>query len=134
MWRGDCRAEHRCCRPFRLAVQQRQYEPLRHPKAPSLSVTGVRLVVPDHAEGLPVLRALSLCRCCRHFPGTATDGTTLLIRPVMSAFPERVVGSACVHWPFRGFLSVHSRYGPHTRAATNSWHAYPKASDISLPP
>jgi len=31
-------------------------------------------------------------------------------------------------------LSVHSRYGPHTRAATNSWHAYPKASDISSPP
>ena len=26
------------------------------------------------------------------------------------------------------------RYGPRTRAATNSWHAYPKASDISSPP
>jgi len=39
-----------------------------------------------------------------------------------------------VHRPFRGLLSVHSRYGPHTRAATNSWHAYPKASDISSPP
>lgn len=34
---------------------------------------------------------------------------------------------------FRGLLSVHSRYGPHTRDATNSWHAYPKASDISSP-
>jgi hypothetical protein len=41
------------------------------------------------------LRALSLCTCCRHYPGTATGGTTLLIRPVMSAFPERVAGSAC---------------------------------------
>jgi hypothetical protein len=41
------------------------------------------------------LRALSLCTCCRHYPGTATGGTALLIRPVMSAFPERVVGSAC---------------------------------------
>jgi len=39
-----------------------------------------------------------------------------------------------VHRPFRGLLSVHSRYGPHTRAATNAWHAYPKASDISSPP
>jgi len=39
-----------------------------------------------------------------------------------------------VHRHFRGLLSVHSRYGPHTRAATNSWHAYPKASDISSPP
>jgi hypothetical protein len=41
------------------------------------------------------LRALSLCTCCRHYPGTATGGTASLIRPVISAFPERVVGSAC---------------------------------------
>jgi len=41
------------------------------------------------------LRALSLCTCCRHYPGTATGGTALLIRSVISAFPERVVGSAC---------------------------------------
>ncbi len=74
---------------------RRYYEPLRHPKSPGLSVTGVQLVVPDHAKGLPVLRALSLCTCCRHYPGTATGGTASLIRPVMSAFPERVVGSAC---------------------------------------
>jgi hypothetical protein len=74
---------------------QRYYGPLRHPRAPGLSVTGVRLVVPDHAKGLPVLRALSLCTCCRHYPGTATGGTASLIRPVMSAFPGRVAGSAC---------------------------------------
>ena len=73
----------------------RYYGPLRHPQAPGLSVTGVRLVVPDHAKGLPVLRALSLCTCCRHYPGTATGGTASPIRPVMSAFPEMAVGSAC---------------------------------------
>ena len=74
---------------------QRYCEPLRHPRASGLSVTGVRLVVPDHALGLPVLRALSLCTCCRHYPGAATGGTASLIRPALSAFPERVVGSAC---------------------------------------
>src|ERR1700725_21666 len=74
---------------------QRYYEPLRHPRAPSLSVTGVRLVVPDHALGLPVLPALSLCTCCRHYPGAATGLDASLIHPVVSAFPERVVGSAC---------------------------------------
>ena len=31
-----------------------------------------------------------------------------------------------MHRPFRGLLSVHSRYGPHTRAATYSWHALPE--------
>ena len=41
------------------------------------------------------MRALSLCTCCRHYPGTATGGTASLIRPVISAFPERVIGSAC---------------------------------------
>src|SRR6266446_3290097 len=52
---------------------QRYCEPLRHPRAPGLSLTGVRLIIPDHAMGLPVLRALSLCTCCRHYPGAA-DG------------------------------------------------------------
>src|SRR6266436_580285 len=28
-------------------------EPLRHPSAPGLSLTGVRLIIPDHALGLP---------------------------------------------------------------------------------
>src|ERR1700730_714848 len=43
----------------------RSYGPLRHPNAPGLSLTVVRLIIPDHALGLPVLRALSLCTCCR---------------------------------------------------------------------
>jgi hypothetical protein len=64
--------------------------------APSLAVTGLRLVVTtDHAIGLPVLRALCLCTCCRHYPGAATGGTALFIRPAISAFPDRVFGSAC---------------------------------------
>src|SRR5208282_5613391 len=50
---------------------QRYYEPLRLPRAPGLSLTGIRLVIPDHALGSPVLRTLSLCTCCRHYPGAA---------------------------------------------------------------
>ena len=50
---------------------QRYYEPLRHLRAPGLSLTGVRLVIPDHALRLPVLRTLSLCTCCRPYPGAA---------------------------------------------------------------
>src|SRR5712672_1071064 len=44
---------------------QRYYEPLRHPRAPSLSLAGFRLVIADHAMGFPVLRTLSLCTCRR---------------------------------------------------------------------
>src|SRR5215469_15949499 len=63
--------------------------------APGLSLAGVRLVIADHASGLPVLRTLSLCTCCRHYPGAASERTASLIHPAVSAFPERVVGSAC---------------------------------------
>jgi len=38
------------------------------------------------------------------------------------------------HRPFRGSLGVHSRCGLHTRAATNSWPAIPKASATWSPP
>src|SRR5258708_786003 len=49
----------------------------------------------DHALGLPVLRTLSLCTCCRHYPGAASGRIVSLSHPAVSAFPERVVGSAC---------------------------------------
>jgi hypothetical protein len=73
----------------------RYYEPLRHPSAPGLSLTGVRLIIPDHALGLPVLRALSLCTCCRHYPGAAAGRLPRSSHPAVSAFPGRVAGSAC---------------------------------------
>ena len=63
---------------------QRYYKPLRHPKAPGLSLPGVRLVIADHASGLPVLRTLSLCTCCRHYPGAAAG------RTLRSASPSRI--------------------------------------------
>src|SRR5262245_34642487 len=67
----------------------RYYEPLRHPKAPGLSLTGFRLVIADRALGLPVLRTLSLCTCFRHCPGDASVGTTLLISPTRISLPRK---------------------------------------------
>ena len=72
----------------------RYYEPLRHPTAPSLSLAGVWLIIPDHALGLPVLRALSLCTCCRHYPGAAAGRRPRSSHPAVTAFPDNVVGSA----------------------------------------
>src|SRR5450756_451781 len=68
---------------------QRYYEPLRHPKAPSLSLAGFRLVVADHALGLPVLRALSLCTCRRHYPGAASGRTASLISSRCISLPRK---------------------------------------------
>jgi hypothetical protein len=113
---------------------QRYYEPLRHPRAPGLSLTGVRLIIPDHAVGLPVLRALSLCTCCRHYPGAA-DGRTPRSKITRPCQPSPIpLSGRPAHRPFRGLLSVYSRCGLHTRAVTQIRDRYPGASDISSPP
>jgi hypothetical protein len=101
----------------------RYYGPLRHPKAPGTSLTSFRLVIPDHAMGLPVLRALSLCACCRHYPGAATDGLALLIRSAVSAFPDRVVGSACASTFSRLTQRSLALRPAHSRCHQNLWPA-----------
>jgi len=102
---------------------------------PEPSLTGVRLAIPDLAKGLPVLRALPLCTCCHHYPGAANGRTTLLVSS-HSYQPSPVwPPGRPAHRPFRGLLSVYSRYGLHTRAVTvYRDKLYPKASTISLPP
>src|SRR5271166_3823385 len=45
--------------------------------------------------GFPVLRTLSLCTCCRHYPGAAAGRRLRSSHPAVTAFPENVVGSAC---------------------------------------
>ena len=67
----------------------RYYEPLRHPRAPGLSLAGVRLILVDHALGLPVLRALSLCTCCRHYPGAATRCLSSAHSPCRISLPRK---------------------------------------------
>src|ERR1700684_1809036 len=67
----------------------RYCEPLRHPRAPDLSLAGVRLVIADHAMGLPVLRTLSLCTCCRHYPGAAGGRTLPSPSPSRISLPRK---------------------------------------------
>jgi hypothetical protein len=61
-----------------------------------------------------VLRALSLCACCRHYPGTATGGVYFARFPPSYQPSPKGWSGRPVHRPFRGLLSVHSRYGLHT--------------------
>ena len=66
----------------------------------------------------PVLRTLSLCTCCRHYPGTATRGIPSLTSP-QSCQPSLIsLSGRPMHRLFRGLLGVHSHYGLHTRAVT----------------
>ena len=104
------------CTPLNTRLQ-RYYEPLRHPRASGLSLAGVRLIIADHAMRLPVLRALSLCTCCRHYPGAAAGSTTRSFTQPCQPSPIWQSGRPA-HRPFRGLLGVHLRYGLHTRAGT----------------
>ena len=45
---------------------------------------------PERPIRLPVLRTLSLCTCCRHYPGAAAGRILCSSQPAISAFPERV--------------------------------------------
>src|SRR5207302_11440004 len=74
--------------------------------------------IPDHALGSPVLRTLSLCTCCRHYPGAAAGRITSLIHPQPYQPSPKGSSGRPAHRPFRGLLDVHSRYGLHTRAVT----------------
>ena len=42
-----------------------------------------------------MLRALSLCACCRQYPGAAAGRNPRSSLPAVSAFPDTAVGSAC---------------------------------------
>src|SRR5882757_5580528 len=113
---------------------QRYYGPLRHPTAPGLSLAGVRLIIPDHALGLPVLRALSLCTCRRHYPGAAARRIPRSSHPAVSAFPGRGrrVG---LHIDLFEACSAFTRVAACTLARSPYFVTrYPKASDISSPP
>jgi hypothetical protein len=96
---------------------QRYYGPLRHPRAPGPSLAGVRLAILDHAVGLPVLRALPLCTCRRHYPGAVTGRFVCSLPQSCQPSPQWQAGRPARRL-FRGLLGVHSRCGLHTRAAT----------------
>ena len=95
------------------------YWPLRHPSAPGLSLTGVRLIIPDHVWGFP---------CCVRFPCVHAAASTPVQRPgVILAHLTRPYQPSPIrrsgrpaHRPFRGLLGVHSRCGLHIRAVTKS--------------
>src|SRR6266481_347972 len=105
---------------------QRYCEPLRHPSAPGLSLTGVRLIIPDHVLGLPVLLP-PLPRCSRW------AYSSLKIHPSMSAFPDSTIASACTS-SFSRFARRLLTLRPAHSRSHQIRDRYPGASDISSPP
>ena len=85
----------------------RYYEPLRHPRAPGLSLTAsVQLVLssPDLTTlwGFPCCVRFPCVRCCRHYPGAATGRRRRfnLTQPYQPS-PITLSGRPA-HRPFRG--------------------------------
>ena len=87
--------------------------------------------VPAPPLGLPVLCRISLYTCLRHYPGGTAGCSRCCLFPATAAFPDRQTGRL-PHYLFRGLLSVHSRFGPHTRRVALR-PSTPEASEISLP-
>jgi hypothetical protein len=112
---------------------QRYYEPLRHPSAPGLSLTGVRLAIPGHALGLPVLRTLSLWACRRHYPGAA-DGCTRRSNPPIRISLPRSHCRVGLHIVLFEACSAFTHVAACTLARSPIRDRYPKASDTSSPP
>src|SRR5271165_988191 len=67
----------------------RYYEPLRHPAAPGPSLAGVRLVIPDHAVGVPVLRALSFMYVLPPLPRCSGWASSSLFSPSRISLPRK---------------------------------------------
>src|SRR4030095_6394008 len=59
------------------------------PSTGDLSLAGVRLVIADHAMGLPVLRALSWYPVRRHYPGAASERIASLISSRRISLPRK---------------------------------------------
>ena len=100
---------------------QRYYEPVRHPTRPGLSLAGVRLAAHRHRWGLP---------CCVRSPCTdmpsplprwdrRRESVAPLNEPATAAFPIPLLGRL-PHYPFRGLLGVHSRYGLPARGTAHA--------------
>ena len=87
--------------------------------APGLSLAGVRLVIAGLAVRLPVLRTLSLCTCCRHYPGAAAGRSLRSCTQPYQPSPISLSGRPARRF-FRGLLGVHSHCGLHTRTVTKS--------------
>jgi hypothetical protein len=71
------------------------------PRSPGLSLAGIRLVTAGHTLGLPVLRTLSLCTCCRHYPGAAAGRTLRSASPSRISLPRK----GCLTEGFSHFVS-----------------------------
>ena len=63
------------------------------------------------------MRTLSLCTCCRHYPGAAAGRILRSFTQPCQPSPKGLSGRPA-HRPFRGLHGVHSHYGLHTRAVT----------------
>ncbi len=110
------------------------YEPLHHPSSPSLSLTGLRLVVRmTTCWGFP-------CCCCIHLSCMLSPILrqnhwlrSSFTSPMAAGFPILITLGRLPHHPFRSLLSVHSHYGLHDRQVPKE-PSTPEASAHSLPP
>ena len=111
---------------------RRYYEPLRHPRAPGLSLTGVRFGRPRPRQGASRVACAFLVYMLPPLPRCGGWASSSLVRPTVSAFPGTTARSART-----SSFSRFARRSLALRPAHSRCHQfvtrYPKASAISLP-
>ncbi len=95
----------------------RYYGPLRHPRVPGPSLTGVRLIVPGSHRGASRVARASLVYMLPPLPRHSDWKYSCSLFQPYQPSPIWPSGRP-VQRPFRGLLGVHSRCGLHTRAVT----------------
>src|SRR5882724_5294435 len=73
----------------------RYYEPLRHPRAPSLSLTGFRWSSLTTPWGFPCFVRFPCVHAAATTPAQRLKVSLRSFHPDISVFPDRVVGSTC---------------------------------------
>jgi hypothetical protein len=110
----------------RITRVQRYYGPLRHPITPEPSLTGIRLVIPDHAIGFPRVARVSLVCMLSPLPRHSDWRSFSLIRSVVSAFPGMAAGSTCASSFSRLTQRSLTLRPAHSRCHQSLWHSLPE--------
>ena len=94
------------------------YGPLRHPRRPGLALASCQLIASATTARASRVASGPLFACMPSLiPRQVWWNLFARTVPSASAFP-RLSAGRLLHCPFRGLLSVHSRYGLHARQVT----------------
>jgi hypothetical protein len=109
-----------------VTQSQKYYGPIRHPKMPGLSVTGVQLVVPDPHQGASRVARAFLVYMLPPVPRCSDCVRICSVHTVVSVFPESRFRSSCTLTFSRIAQRSLTLRPAHSRCHRISWQLLPE--------